>query len=248
MHPSPHSPIHSLTHNAIPSRLYTRSLLSSSSQSSHQKRPSVRRQRQSTPRGSSRRRTRRHGDLGSRPPLKPRHSRPSLPLRNVSCIPHIAAYLRHRREALLSDGTATAYGLAAVFTPPAHRRKGYARHMLQLLHYVLALPDTMPLFPAEWGSPPATQGFGDARFSFLHSGIDCAFYANCTLGAGEGARVGWLPERRYTRLWRVDGGASQDDVDMLDADDVAALQPEYNELLASTITGPKNKFAIIPQM
>ncbi|KAI0711175.1 hypothetical protein C8T65DRAFT_829492 [Cerioporus squamosus] len=49
----------------------------------------------------------------------------------------------------------TAYAITSVFTSPKHRKKGYGRHMLRLLHWVLAPRSALPsTFPPEWGTPP----------------------------------------------------------------------------------------------
>lgn len=166
---------------------------------------------------------------------------------------------RYRRQALVSSGSAEpspaiAYGLAAVFTPPKNRGKGYARRMAQLLHYVLAAE--MPPFPAEWGAPPSVQGFKDATFNFLHSGIDGAFYTKCTQGIGEGSRPGWIPKPPHTRLWTVPPSNSnspppplQPGYELLDADGVATLQVEYEGILRSQLASVSSPtFAVIPDL
>ncbi|TFK39356.1 hypothetical protein BDQ12DRAFT_698070 [Crucibulum laeve] len=74
----------------------------------------------------------------------------------------------------------TCYGIASVFTPPSNRKRGYARHMMQLLHWVLA-PESFSSekFPEEWGAPPENvENAGKAAFSVLYSDIS-NFYYTC---------------------------------------------------------------------
>ena len=78
------------------------------------------------------------------------------------------------RNALVQDAASSepaqvfAYGIGAVFCPPQHRKNGYARHMMRLLHYVLASPRSLPSLPSEWGAPPVpSPGVGNACFSAL---------------------------------------------------------------------------------
>ncbi|GBE89008.1 hypothetical protein BKA93DRAFT_788521 [Sparassis latifolia] len=88
----------------------------------------------------------------------------------------------------------TAYGIASVFTPPSKRRKGYAQHMLHLLHWVLAPRSALPaVFPPSWGSPPQiADSFRtrNAHFSVLYSDIGGQFYRACGPDVEEGN--GWL--------------------------------------------------------
>ncbi|OBZ77486.1 hypothetical protein A0H81_02372 [Grifola frondosa] len=79
----------------------------------------------------------------------------------------------------------TGYGIASVFTLPSNRGKGYARHMMCLLHWVLAPRSVLPFeFPATWGAPPdreiaARRGMGVAQFSVLYSDVGPDFYRAC---------------------------------------------------------------------
>lgn len=115
--------------------------------------------------------------------------------------------------------------------------------MLQLLHYALAPAQVMPPFPPEWGTLP--QGPRDGRFSFLHSGIDGAFYVACTQGPG--GRPGWVPKPPHTRLWTVQGSPSQvPEYELLGPKDVAALQGEYESILRAALR--EGQFAIVPDL
>lgn len=85
--------------------------------------------------------------------------------------------VRYRRTALLKETSSTEirdkyiYNVTAVVTPKSKLRetpsslasycsadslgRGFARHLLKLLHYELAPPEALPPFPeAEWGPPP----------------------------------------------------------------------------------------------
>ncbi|KAJ9093802.1 hypothetical protein QFC19_008179 [Naganishia cerealis] len=112
-----------------------------------------------------------------------------------------------RRDAkTLKDGQArdvTSYVITAVVTPPHHRstprrpcQKGYATHMLSLLHYALSLPSpSLPPFPtAEFGQPPAPHySPRNATFATLWSDVGRAFYRAIRIGGhGERSREGWV--------------------------------------------------------
>ena len=78
------------------------------------------------------------------------------------------------------DAEQVAYGVASVFTPERNRRKGYARHMMRLLHYILTDSQNLPPFPTEWGAPPQIpEGFGNAIASALYSDVG-PFYSACS--------------------------------------------------------------------
>ncbi|KAH9942825.1 hypothetical protein B0H21DRAFT_749572 [Amylocystis lapponica] len=93
------------------------------------------------------------------------------------------------------------YGIASVFTPPAKRRRGYAQHMMRLLHWVLAPRSMLPVtFPAAWGEPPHAT-LGDAQFSVLYSDVGGAFYRTC--GPDESGVNGWLVRGASSTSWRL---------------------------------------------
>lgn len=92
---------------------------------------------------------------------------------------------RLRRSALVIKQSSPpekviAYGIASVFCPPENRNKGYASHMMRLLHHILAPAESLPPFPKEWGTPPPSYpGVGkDARLSMLYSYVG-DFYRSC---------------------------------------------------------------------
>lgn len=88
--------------------------------------------------------------------------------------------------------------------PSRLSERGYARHMLQLLHYCIALPDSLPPFPSDrWGAPPSKEyRFNDATFSSLWSGIGRDFYQNVKIGTGKEAKKGWVVHEDDELTWR----------------------------------------------
>lgn len=116
---------------------------------------------------------------------------------------------RFRREVFVSrtepptHGVETGYGIASVFTPPEKRGKGYAKHMMRLLHWVIAKPDARPSkFPEAWGEPPAkVEGFMNASLSVLYSDVGTDFYASC--GFLPGTHDGWNVAPRASTCWKV---------------------------------------------
>ncbi|KAH6899517.1 hypothetical protein BKA70DRAFT_1313711 [Coprinopsis sp. MPI-PUGE-AT-0042] len=119
-----------------------------------------------------------------------------------------------RREVFVSrtdpptpGGLETGYAIASVFTPPDKRGKGYAKHMMRLLHWIIARPDTRPSkFPEEWGEPPAqVEGFMNASVSVLYSDVGTDFYAGC--GFLPGTRDGWIVAPRAATIWKVSAGS-----------------------------------------
>lgn len=96
----------------------------------------------------------------------------------------------------------TGYGIASVFTPPEKRKKGYAQHMMRLLHWVLAPRSALPPFPEAWGAPPdvpAELGVQNAQFSVLYSDVGKEFYRACGPTAEPG--YGWLTRGAIESSW-----------------------------------------------
>ncbi|KAF9243790.1 hypothetical protein BU15DRAFT_86226 [Melanogaster broomeanus] len=97
------------------------------------------------------------------------------------------------------------YGVACVFTPPGNRGKGYASHMMRLLHWVTSgrtgeynLPD----FPAEWGAPPPeVKAAGNAVFSVLYSDVGENFYKQA--GPGLEKAGGWEARGPVSTIWEI---------------------------------------------
>ncbi|KAF8801281.1 hypothetical protein BYT27DRAFT_7198350 [Phlegmacium glaucopus] len=95
------------------------------------------------------------------------------------------------------------YGIASVHTPVANRGRGYARHMMRLLHWVLAPESSLPkVFPAEWGNPPPRVSVvGDASFSVLFSDIGERFYRQS--GTLPNKEDGWVVADPVSTTWDV---------------------------------------------
>jgi len=103
----------------------------------------------------------------------------------------------------------TAYAIASVFTPPEKRKKGYAQHMMRLLHWVIASPSVLPGFPDNWGSPPVVPtelGMQSAQFSVLYSDVGKEFYQSCGPTADSGD--GWLASGAVETSWYADKAPS----------------------------------------
>ncbi|KAF8322721.1 hypothetical protein DL93DRAFT_1054706 [Clavulina sp. PMI_390] len=97
------------------------------------------------------------------------------------------------------------YGIASVYTPEKHRKNGYARHMLRLLHYVLAPTNCLPPFPADLYGPPPVIGptrvrLGAALFSVLYSDIGKDFYRSC---GPTPQTSGWEVRDPWSVIWPV---------------------------------------------
>ncbi|EAU93492.1 hypothetical protein CC1G_12156 [Coprinopsis cinerea okayama7 len=117
-----------------------------------------------------------------------------------------------RREVVITKGTGSnsstetgvGYGIASVYTPPEKRKKGYRKHMMQLLHWVLLRPEALPKFPQEWGAPPTRhEGLGDGSVSVLYSVVGTRFYQSC--GLLQESDDGWVTaENRASTVWKVD--------------------------------------------
>lgn len=111
-----------------------------------------------------------------------------------------------QRQALIRKSTfvkpqkVIAYGISSVFCPPENRNKGYATHMMRLLHYVLAPEGELGDFPEIWGSPPKrSPDVGNAAFSMLWSEIGGGFY----LKAGwNPSNTGWKMKGHVNTVWR----------------------------------------------
>jgi len=96
---------------------------------------------------------------------------------------------------------ATCYGVACVFTPPTKRGRGYASHMMSLLHWVTASRANLPKFPEAWGAPPdEVADAGDGLFSVLYSDVGEEFYRSAGPG-GKGG--GWEKRGAISTIWEV---------------------------------------------
>ncbi|TFK27103.1 hypothetical protein FA15DRAFT_653936 [Coprinopsis marcescibilis] len=97
------------------------------------------------------------------------------------------------------------YGIASVYTQPENRGKGHAKHMMRLLHWVLAKAESLPLdFPQEWGLPPARpEAFSDSSVSVLYSDIGEHFYSSCGFLPGSDHQDGWSVARKCSTIFLV---------------------------------------------
>ena len=138
---------------------------------------------------------------------------------------HAAPHRRYRREAVVASShpsSVVAYAIASVFTPHRHRRKGYASHLMRLLHFVLADPALLPPFPvASWGEPPtippnARFPYATAIASALYSDVGATFYRLCGPGLATDAAASdraWIVHDPFSTLWPVaDPETLSDDV------------------------------------
>lgn len=129
--------------------------------------------------------------------------------------------------------SATSYGIASVYTPSNHRGKGYARQLLQLIHYLIASPDLLPPFPEAWGPKPDV-GPKNAAFSVLYSGIGDKFYASCRQGEGSTSKDGWIRQPVTTRTWDITGIETEDTPagwEWLGVDDLTGVETDAAESL-----------------
>ena len=131
---------------------------------------------------------------------------------------------RYRREAVVAShpSPVVAYAIASVFTPERHRRKGYASHLMRLLHFILADPSLLPPFPvASWGEPPtiplnARFPYATAIASALYSDVGATFYRLCGPGLAMDAAArdrAWIEHDPFSTIWPVaDPETPSDDV------------------------------------
>lgn len=145
------------------------------------------------------------------------------------------------------------YGIASVYTPANHRGKGYARHILQLVHYLIARDSLLPPFPEPWGPRP-DYGPRDADFSVLYSGIGDKYYATCRQGEGAGSKPGWIRLPLTARTWDVSGAQTapvQEGLQWLGLDDLGGLEEEAAQEIKADLDSEKRgdeacSFAILP--
>lgn len=103
----------------------------------------------------------------------------------------------------------TCYAIASVFTPPSKRGRGYASHMMRLLHWVIASRANLPKFPEAWGAPPeqVTEA-SEGLFSCLYSDVGEDFYHSAGPGGKEG---GWETRGAVSTIWDVGAEEGDDD-------------------------------------
>lgn len=147
------------------------------------------------------------------------------------------------------------YGVAAVFTDPRYRKKGYAKHMMRLLHWVLAPFDALPSFPTElWGERPKKEDWigveqyieghgGNAAFSALYSVIGSELYKKCGMLPEED---GWVVQDPGTNRWNTDFMEPSDgeDWEWLDLKGVNKIWKVDRELMKKEMEQPNPMKAI----
>lgn len=146
----------------------------------------------------------------------------------------------------------TGFGIASVFTAPEYRGKGYASHMMCLLHHVLAPSESLPPFPEEWGSPPPRHPqCGGALFSVLYSDVG-SFYEKCGPIPGE---IGWRVHKPISTVWQLDvmtGMLQQQSgqVAWLDQKSCCELWEEDSDYIKTHLSHPYNdnltRFTFLP--
>jgi hypothetical protein len=73
--------------------------------------------------------------------------------------------------------------------------------MMRLLHHVLAPPESLPLFPTEWGTPPVRPAnMLPGAFSALYSDVGSKFYQLC--GPNKTAS-GWMVKDNMQTVWQA---------------------------------------------
>lgn len=180
---------------------------------------------------------------------------------NVECF-------RYRRHAFLKKKGSeqvervVTYGVQSVVTPVHHHRalfcaqrvryctdqlgKGYARHLLKLLHYVIASPDALPPFPSAWGAPPAEldpslrKAIPYATAAFLWSDVGPTFYEKCTIGE---QLPGYVMEEDKNRalVWKVlpstgEGAHGKSDWEWLYESDVPDVTKTFSKVVQNDVS------------
>ncbi|KAJ7652028.1 hypothetical protein DFH06DRAFT_539691 [Mycena polygramma] len=147
--------------------------------------------------------------------------------------------------------TVTCYAIASVFTPLDKRGNGFARHMMSLLHWVLADESLLPTagFPSTWGAPPLkVDGTRDGQFSALWSDVGHDFYRGC--GPTPGIPEGWVVKGPVTTLWDLDASYTSDETlewTWLDDSGVSKLWEEDAETMRSDMEKLEcTSFAYLP--
>lgn len=168
---------------------------------------------------------------------------------------------RFRRPAIVAKATekgpqvqdVIGYGIASVFTPETKRGKGYAKHMMRLLHWIISPPSTVQ-FPSSWGAPP-TSPIGNASFSVLYSDVGPTFYSHC--GPDNTPGTGWIVRGNRQTRWDLHADhpvplssvhgeiLSEEQVNQLWEDDAKIIKVEAGK---HVISGSKGKiaFAFLP--
>jgi hypothetical protein len=144
-----------------------------------------------------------------------------------------------------------AYGIASVFTPERHRGKGYAHHLMRLLHFVLIKHDLLPEFPrAAWGEPPEVpEGLGKGIASALFSDVG-EFYRRCNPGVGnEHSDRAWIIQNPIGTLWPTSPAKELDEarIKWIGNNQLDEVWEEDSRFLVQeTLNGPGPVFSFLP--
>ncbi|WVQ62016.1 uncharacterized protein L199_000149 [Kwoniella botswanensis] len=125
------------------------------------------------------------------------------------------------------------YTVTTVATPIRRRGKGYAKHLIQLLHYVLLSPsdpghpisDDIPEYPVDkWGEPPlpiSEDILPKGIASVLWSDLPIKFYENCKIGSDKRKSYGWKSraEWNYRLTWSLNSNRDSCSSTFKDKDD-----------------------------
>jgi len=109
--------------------------------------------------------------------------------------------------------------------------KGYATHLMRLLHFVLANPSLLPPFPIDsWGAPPVIPlnsnfPYGKGIASALYSDVGSNFYRLCGPGIGEvGKDKAWIEHDPIGTIWPVGAGEElTEEIEWISASELATI-------------------------
>lgn len=174
------------------------------------------------------------------------------PRSNPSTVDFFSSCETYHRESVTSSGPCVAYGIASVFTPERHRGKGYAHHLMRLLHFVLIKKELLPEFPrATWGEPPEVpEGLGKGTASALYSDVG-QFYGKCNPGVGkEHSDRAWIVQNPCGTIWPASPSKQDWDearIQWIGNGQLDEVWDEDSRLLVKEIQGsPTPAFSFLP--
>lgn len=151
-----------------------------------------------------------------------------------------------------------AYGIASVYTPERHREKGYAKHLMRLLHFVLGNPSLLPPFPSEiWGPPPIIPSnrkdkYGQGVASGLYSDVGSKFYGLCGPGIDKAANEkAWIEHDPIGTIWPADANdVTADDIEWIPSGSLEKMWDSdvetMKEEIHSSPDNSKTTFTFLP--
>lgn len=184
--------------------------------------------------------------------VKREHSPVHSPKNVVASSENFSCATSYRRRVLLrTPGSeepqeSIGYGISSVFTPLENRRKGYAHHMMSLLHWILAPRSALPTFPEAWGTPPPeVEGYGNAKLSVLYSDVGEFYKAT----GPDGKATGWTTRDPVGTIWDVSKPAKQlpsdlEGIKWLDEPEVQELWKKDAQLIKEDITRPETSYTL----